>query len=639
MHLTKKTISQAIIVLSVSGLVGCQSTPVKQQAEAKDTLQLLKADASPSFINANGDQNSVRSLVRKCIESLEKNKLDEASAYINLALKLDITNPDIQLFNGLVYHLMGLQGDATKLELAEQGYQQALRFEPGYLAAHNQLGLLYSDQRRYSLAQEHFAAVALHRNKDINVLYNLATSSYYARDPKTAEAALKRVIEIEPEASQSPEIIKAMSLVLASMNDQNGAHHYLADYRQHVDKDVDISKLEYRIDDWKAFYDLDVGFIQPVADTVDPNIAIYGEPILSQDLSPSYDEPTVREGSSSPPETQNLVDGNMVVVDVVLIGTQEDVRHSRGINLLNGLRLQFGDPFTGTPALSYGKRIVKDYVGSSGFNSDENLTTRTKAISIPAVSYSLNIANSLNAGNRVLAKPSLIAQSGETSEFFSGTEILAAAVSGGSGDSVSVQKEVGVKLAVTPELLPDDMLRLHVVAERTFLTDPSNSVVFEFRLDTTKTNINSTVTMKYGETLVLGGLSEREESKATDGVPVLKDIPGLNLLFSEKVERTFERSVLILLTPRRPHFTQRASTDIENNDAQLSSLEKEIARFQHRHGNWYTPRPVFDEIIDELQGPEFFKEFRIGDMKLLSWQDNIKAHDFLISAKQRLLEI
>ena len=69
------------------------------------------------------------------------------------------------------------------------------------------------------------------------------------------------------------------------------------------------------------------------------------------------------------------------------------------------------------------------------------------------------------------------------------------------------------------------MIRLHVVAERTFLTDPSNSVVFEFRLDTTKTNVNSTVTMKFDETLILGG-SERagnlqigRRGSAFDGCP------------------------------------------------------------------------------------------------------------------------
>ena len=629
----------SIGALFIGALVSCQSADIRESNHSTASAGKLSENffnashqQDDSFLLASGEENTIRSLLQKGIKAVEDNQLEDASTYINLALKLDITNPDIQLFNGLVYHLMGLNGDATKFQLAEQGYQQALRFESGYLAAHYQLGLLYADQRRYSLAQDHFASVALYRNQDASVLYNLATASYYARDPKTAEAALNRLLEIHPNVIEKPEFIQAMTLVMAALNDRQATQKYLSLYQNISQGPRGNGSLVYRVEDWRAFYDSDAKVLLAAEQVVDPNDAIYGD---VDGYIPSIESDTTNSDNSR----NAYVDDNMVVVDVVLIGTQEDVRHSRGVNLLNGLRLQFGDQLTGTPAASYQRQRVNDKVGDSGFNAEEDLSTRTSLINIPAVSYSLNIVNSLNAGNRVLAKPSLIAQSGETSEFFSGTEILAAAVSGGNGDSVSVQKEVGVKLAVTPEMLPDDMLRLHVVAERTFLTDPSNSVVFEFRLDTTKTNINSTVTMKYGETLVLGGLSEREESKSVDGVPLLKDIPGLNLLFSERVQRTFERSIMILLTPRRPHFTQRSAEAIEKTNNKLSPLEKEIERLQTRHKNWFTPRPIFDEIIDKLQGPEFFKEFRIGDLKLISWKNNPNTHVFLESAKKRLLEI
>jgi len=66
-----------------------------------------------------------------------------------------------------------------------------------------------------------------------------------------------------------------------------------------------------------------------------------------------------------------------------------------------------------------------------------------------------------------------------------------------TGDSVSIDKEIGVKLEVTPDVLPNDMLKLRVFAERTFLTQPSRSVEFQYRLDTTKTSVNATVAMKY----------------------------------------------------------------------------------------------------------------------------------------------
>ncbi|WP_165374920.1 hypothetical protein [Thalassospira indica] len=573
--------------------------------------------------------------------------MDEASRLINLALKLDVTNPDLQFLNGLTYHLMGVQGDASKFDLAEQGYKQALKFDPGNLSASYQLGLLYMDQRRYGLAQAYFAAVALHRGDDPAVLYSLASASYYARDPQTAEAALKRLMDVAPEAKQQPEVLKAAALSLAAMDDRTGASAFLAAYRKAVLGPENIEYLERRVQGWQSFYDSDAKVM----------MAQYGnDPYGSSDPYGSanpYGSPDPY-GSSNPygtapdpyaaqqqdpygatnPAQQGFADTGMVVVDVVLIGTQEDVRNSRGINLLNGLQLQFGDPLSGTSGFGYESTRTKDYLNTG---LEQSTQTITRAISIPAVTYSLNIANSADADNQVLAKPSLVAQTGQTSEFFSGTEILAAAVSGGNGDSVSVQKEVGVKLAVTPEILPDDMIRLHVVAERTFLTDPSNSVVFEFRLDTTKTNVNSTVTMKFGETLVLGGLSERETSKSADGVPGLMDIPIVNLLFSQRIERQFERSVLILMTPRRPLYARRAQEDRDVMIEEMSDLERDIERLENRHKDWFTPRATFSEVIEKLQGREFFEEFRNGDVKIQSWQNDENGQQHIAMVRDRLL--
>lgn len=580
--------------------------------------------------------SAIQTLVRKSMTALEEGQFEEASQIINLALKLDITNPDLQFMNGLAYHMMGVQGDASKFDLAEQGYQQALNFDPGNLAARYQLGLLYMDQRRYAVAQGHFAAVALHRGDDPAVLYSLATASYYARDPETSEAALKRLMDVSPEARSNPNILKAAALSLSAMDERDAAAEFVSSYLTLETDKNEKDSLQRRVKGWQSFYNTDAKFLQAQFGG-SPSFGQSSDPYGSQSFGQSDSFGTSGQQNFGGAQTDNgsFTDTSMVVVDVVLIGTQEDVRHSRGVNLLNGLQLQFGNPLTGAAGFSLADNNVKDNLRTGLATSTRTIT---RQISIPAVTYSLNIANSLNANNQVLAKPSLVAQSGKTSEFFSGTEILAAAVSGGSGDSVSVQKEVGVKLSVTPEILPDDMLRLHVVAERTFLTDPSNSVVFEFRLDTTKTNVNSTVTMKFGETLILGGLSERETSKSADGVPGLMDVPGLNLLFSQRVKRQFERSVLILMTPRRPHYARQATEDRKVTDQKMSELERDLERLHNRNGDWFTPRPTFSQIQDKIQGAEFFEEFRAGDIKVQSWHNDQDAQKHITQVQKRLLD-
>lgn len=640
MRLFMTSLRSTVAVCALVTMAGCQTLSLNNTPTKTD---------NQFVVNSGVEADAVSELVHASNLALEARKMDEASRLINLALKLDVTNPDLQFLNGLTYHLMGVQGDASKFDLAEQGYKQALKFDPGNLSASYQLGLLYMDQRRYGLAQAYFAAVALHRGDDPAVLYSLASASYYARDPLTAEAALKRLMDVAPAAKQQPEVLKAAALSLAAMDDRKGASAFLAAYRKAVLGPENIEYLERRVQGWQSFYDSDAKVM----------LAQYGnDPYGSSDPYGSANPYGAQDpyGSSNPygaaaapdpyaaqqqdpygaanPAQQGFADTGMVVVDVVLIGTQEDVRNSRGINLLNGLQLQFGDPLSGTSGFGYESTRTKDYLNTG---LEQSTQTITRAISIPAVTYSLNIANSADADNQVLAKPSLVAQTGQTSEFFSGTEILAAAVSGGNGDSVSVQKEVGVKLAVTPEILPDDMIRLHVVAERTFLTDPSNSVVFEFRLDTTKTNVNSTVTMKFGETLVLGGLSERETSKSADGVPGLMDIPIVNLLFSQRIERQFERSVLILMTPRRPLYARRAQEDRDVMIEEMSDLERDIERLENRHKDWFTPRATFSEVIEKLQGREFFEEFRNGDVKIQSWQNDENGQQHIAMVRDRLL--
>lgn len=628
---------RGMLLLSTFLVAGCQAT-----TGVNSKLPLQVSDQAAGRVaglhGADLEQNSsIKTLVNKSVAALERRHLKEASGYINQALKLDITNPDIQYLNGLTYHLMAAAGDSSKLALAEQGYRQAIKFDPSHLQARYQLGQLYMDQRRYGLAQGYFASVALHRSDDPAVLYSLAASSYYARDPETAEAALKRLMEVSPDARRNPDVLKAKALALAAMNDRIGAAKFVEAYLDVAASKQGIQNLERRVQGWREFYDTDAKVLLAQF-AQDPYASQGGSQGNACDSSPNpYGVPGGADGSAQGQgvgTSGGFVDPDMVVVDVVLIGMQEDIRDSRGINLLNGLELQFGDPLTGTVGLGYTQTRTKDYLNSGLAQSTQTLT---RNISIPAVKYSLNIANSTDANNQILAKPSLVAQMGQTSEFFSGTEILAAAVSGGNGDSVSVQKEVGVKLAVTPEALPDDKIRLHVVAERTFHTDPSNSVVFEFRLDTTKTNVNSTVTMKYGETLILGGLSERETSKSSDGVPGLMNIPILNYLFSQRVQRQFERSILILLTPRRPQYARRAEEDRQKTVGEMSDLEKDIDRLSHRHQDWFTPHPTFNEIFKKLQGREFFQEFRSGDVQIQSWEKAPESLKRIGEVRDRLM--
>ena len=311
----------------------------------------------------------------------------------------------------------------------------------------------------------------------------------------------------------------------------------------------------------------------------------------------------------------------MVLVDVVLMRTEDALSTRKGVNLLNALTLQFGS--AGLPAFS--RNVISTNTSTTGA-ADTNTTTTalTRAISIPALSYSLNIVNANSNLNEVLARPTLAALHGMQSVFFSGSTVTAAVVSTGTvgGNAVQLEKEIGVKLSIIPTFLGDNKIRLTVDAQRTFLKPPSSDIVYTYKLETTKIMVNANVVMEFGETLVLGGLSEKEISNSRDGVPVLQDIPGVQYLFSQKNTNDFQRSVLMLITPREPQYSYRKEDNARKaqpGSAEGSAGESSMAELRARYGDWFRPYPNMASVFNQLNRSSIYREFRTGDVTLEKW--------------------
>lgn len=243
-------------------------------------------------------------------------------------------------------------------------------------------------------------------------------------------------------------------------------------------------------------------------------------------------------------------------------------------------------------------------------------TAITRAVTIPALAYSLNIANANNTLNEVLARPTLAAIEGLPSEFFSGTNLNAAVVSTnslGNASAVPVDKRFGVKLAVTPVFLPNGMVKLKVDAQRTFLNANVDSAGFAYRLEISETTSNANVVMNMGDTLVLSGLSEKESSSSRTGVPGLQDVPMVQYLFSTKRNSDFQRSVLILITPRAPIYTSKSER------GQSAAMSDSMRALREKLGfSARTPSSI-ESILNHLKTTNLFREFRQGDVSMERW--------------------
>jgi Flp pilus assembly secretin CpaC/Flp pilus assembly protein TadD len=567
-----------------------------------------------------------RSIATRGVQALREGDLELASRMFNGALKLEVQNSYLQFLNALAYHMIAIRADRTKFALAEQGYNLAIKFDETNWMARYYLGLMYLDQRQYKRAKAAFADAMLYNDSYPDLLYNFTVASYYARDPETAAGPLTRLQEVEPGSGR---MLRASSIITAALGRAQEAQTWLKKYKKIEKNKQKTRQLDRRVNDWgRVHARVQKASLRPPASTMKITRGVQ----LAQDQDSPEQSGQMENTEQETSEAENNVNGEpaavlaeqnkMVIVDVVIISSVEDITTAKGVNLLSGLQIQFGAGTEG--ALSATRTITRDNVTGNRTGDDSSIIQR---LTIPAITYSLNIANAGSTRNEILARPSLVAIEGQKSEFFSGENIKASSVSTTAQEGATeVERDVGVKLGVTPERVGSENVKLLVEVERTFLQTPSTSVDFDFQIRTSKTTIAANVVLRRGETLILGGLSEKETESIRDGVPGLQDVPLIQYLFSRATTRDFNRSVLVLVTPRTPEYTYsprdarklaRAARG-ENEDQVLNELKA-------RYTDWFRPYPNWASVFRHLQNNALYREFRTADVALERW-DTQSSH-------------
>ncbi len=101
----------------------------------------------------------------------------------------------------------------------------------------------------------------------------------------------------------------------------------------------------------------------------------------------------------------------------------------------------------------------------------------------------------------------------------------------------------GLSLSVKPSLGASGFLRLDVEAKLTTLGAVIGDTPSEHGQ-----MLHNTVIARDGEPILLGGFKTSETERSRSGVPILGRF--LPFLFSREVERTIDREILLVLTPR-----------------------------------------------------------------------------------------
>ncbi len=108
---------------------------------------------------------------------------------------------------------------------------------------------------------------------------------------------------------------------------------------------------------------------------------------------------------------------------------------------------------------------------------------------------------------------------------------------------------MGITLKLTPSISQDRLVRLEFYQEVTKL-DSANTTSSEDRPTTLKRELETTIIVEDGNTVVIGGLIDESLSKEVDQVPCLGDIPLLGNAFKSQSSGSDRTNLFIFLTPR-----------------------------------------------------------------------------------------
>jgi len=150
---------------------------------------------------------------------------------------------------------------------------------------------------------------------------------------------------------------------------------------------------------------------------------------------------------------------------------------------------------------------------------------------------------------KLLSSPNLVAQPGQEATFLVGGEIPIP-ISNGLGTVSITYKEFGVKLNVTPTILGNGSVEAKITPEISDLDFADGITLNGFTVPALKTSkISTDVITRDGESIVMGGLLRRQESKNVQKFPVLGDLPILGQLFRSTTYQKNESDVIFVMTP------------------------------------------------------------------------------------------
>jgi general secretion pathway protein D len=204
------------------------------------------------------------------------------------------------------------------------------------------------------------------------------------------------------------------------------------------------------------------------------------------------------------------------------------------------------------------------------------------------VQFALNLLATESDVN-VLSSPTLMVLDNQTATINVGDEIPVPSrqsISTIGADSPTVNeitfRQTGITLSVTPRVSSSGLVTMEIQQQVSTAGTTTTSSIDAPTIQNRQ--IDSVVAINSGETIVLGGLMQKQASTSGSGVPGLRKIPFIGKLFGQTSNNKSRTELLVLITPRvvRNREDVRSITDeFRRKLPQLQKLEAESAAEPH----------------------------------------------------------
>jgi general secretion pathway protein D len=184
---------------------------------------------------------------------------------------------------------------------------------------------------------------------------------------------------------------------------------------------------------------------------------------------------------------------------------------------------------------------------------------------------------------KILSSPNLVVSPGTEASIITGQEVpIQSVTTVGSSQSTTTQfKRVGIKLRVSLLQLAGDTARLELNPEvstviRFITTGQVEGQEIQNPIVAIR-NITSTLSLRDGEILTVGGLLSTEDRLNTRGIPGLQDVPGIGLAFQSRREQQVRTQVIFFLRVHIIPAGQQNQIRVLQPDAGFEAIDKMMA--------------------------------------------------------------